>query len=215
MEILYKWSCNPMLGALRKQDCIAVVCQWLLQVFSEQFFVKSVTRTNLKSSNDGRQCDAFLLSHQSSVSIFNFNPLMHNFEKCPSILLRSCGAHTARFIKYVWPLFNNMHEKVYWIAGSFSRSNRPKLFCNEAVLKTFRKMYRKTPVMESLFNKVAILQACNFMKKRVQHRCFPVNITKFLWTPVLQKNFSKFTEKHLQCSFFYKVESWGSHHYII
>ena len=102
-----------MLGALRKQDCIAVVCQWLLQVFSEQFFVKSVTRTNLKTSNDGRQCDAFLLSHQSSVSIFNFNPLMHNFEKCPSILLRSCGAYTARSLKYVWPLFNNMHEKVY------------------------------------------------------------------------------------------------------
>ena len=29
------------------------------------------------------------------------------------------------------------------------------------------------------------LQACNFIKKRLQHRCFPLNITKFLRTPSL------------------------------
>ena len=33
--------------------------------------------------------------------------------------------------------------------------------------------YRKTPVLESLF-----------IKKRTQHRCFPVNIAKFLRTPI-------------------------------
>ena len=26
-------------------------------------------------------------------------------------------------------------------------------------------------------------QACNFLKKRLQHRCFPVKFTKFLGTP--------------------------------
>ena len=31
-------------------------------------------------------------------------------------------------------------------------------------------------MLESLFNKVACLKACNFTKKRLQHRCFPVNI---------------------------------------
>ena len=40
--------------------------------------------------------------------------------------------------------------------------------------------------MESLFNKVAGLlqafKACNFIKKRLQHSCFPVNIAKFLRT---------------------------------
>ena len=30
---------------------------------------------------------------------------------------------------------------------------------------------------KSLFNKVAGLQACNFIEKRLQHRCFPVHIT--------------------------------------
>ena len=39
---------------------------------------------------------------------------------------------------------------------------------------------KETPVLESLFKKIAGLKACNFIKKRRQHRCFPVNIAKFL-----------------------------------
>ena len=34
-------------------------------------------------------------------------------------------------------------------------------------------------MLESLFNKVTGLSACNFIKKRFQHLCFPVNISKF------------------------------------
>ena len=41
---------------------------------------------------------------------------------------------------------------------------------------------RKTPVLESPFNKVAGLKVCNFMIKRLQRRRFPVNIAKFLRT---------------------------------
>ena len=37
-------------------------------------------------------------------------------------------------------------------------------------------------MLESLFNKVAGLQACNYFKKRLEHRCFPLNIAKFLRT---------------------------------
>ena len=33
--------------------------------------------------------------------------------------------------------------------------------------------------MVSFLNKVAILQACNFIKRRLKHRCFTVNIAKF------------------------------------
>ena len=43
-------------------------------------------------------------------------------------------------------------------------------------------IHRKTPVLESIFNKVA----CNFVLKRLQHKCFPVNISKFVKTPILQ-----------------------------
>ena len=37
-------------------------------------------------------------------------------------------------------------------------------------------------MLESLINKVLGLKACNFLKKRLRHRCFPANIVKFLWT---------------------------------
>ena len=37
---------------------------------------------------------------------------------------------------------------------------------------------------ESLFNKVADLRPATLLKKRLWHRCFPVNFANFLRTPV-------------------------------
>ena len=34
-------------------------------------------------------------------------------------------------------------------------------------------------MLEFLFNKVAGLQVCNFIKKRLKHRCFPVKFAKY------------------------------------
>ena len=42
-----------------------------------------------------------------------------------------------------------------------------------------RKFQRKTLLLKSLFNQVAGLQVCNFIKKRLQHRRFPVRSVKF------------------------------------
>ena len=42
--------------------------------------------------------------------------------------------------------------------------------------------HRCFPVLESLFKKVAGLKARKSIKRRLQHRCFPVNIAKFLKT---------------------------------
>ena len=47
----------------------------------------------------------------------------------------------------------------------------------------FSAFHRKTPVLKSLFNRVAGLSACSFIKKRLQNRCFSVEFTKFLRTP--------------------------------
>ena len=41
-------------------------------------------------------------------------------------------------------------------------------------------------MLESLFNNVSDLYACNFIKKRPQHICFPVSIEKFVRTPILK-----------------------------
>ena len=40
--------------------------------------------------------------------------------------------------------------------------------------------------MESLFNKFAGLEVCDFIKKRLQLSSFPLNIAIFLRTPVLR-----------------------------
>ena len=45
-------------------------------------------------------------------------------------------------------------------------------------------------MLESLFNKVAGQKACNFIKKKPQHRCFPVKYAKSLRTLFLLQNTS-------------------------
>ena len=42
-------------------------------------------------------------------------------------------------------------------------------------------------MFDSLFNQVSGLQISNFIKKRFQHKCFSMNITKFLKTLILKK----------------------------
>ena len=46
----------------------------------------------------------------------------------------------------------------------------------------FHKIYKKTPVPESLFIKFAGLRLATLLKERLWHMCFPVNIAKFLTT---------------------------------
>ena len=41
------------------------------------------------------------------------------------------------------------------------------------------KFYRKTSVLEYLFNKAAGLKVCNSIKKRLQHSCLRVKLAKF------------------------------------
>ena len=45
---------------------------------------------------------------------------------------------------------------------------------------------QETPVLELPFNIVPRLEVYNCIKKRLQHRCFLVNIAKFLRTPILK-----------------------------
>ena len=61
-------------------------------------------------------------------------------------------------------------------------------------------------MLKSLLNKVAGPEACSFIKKRLQHRYFPVKFAKFLRTfcsfflmaPVLESFHNKFKSSDLQ-----------------
>ena len=60
------------------------------------------------------------------------------------------------------------------------RSSHWKFSVKEAVHKKLCQFQRKTPALECLFNEVAGLRACSFIKKRLQHRCFTAKLAKFL-----------------------------------
>ena len=44
----------------------------------------------------------------------------------------------------------------------------------------------ETAMLESQFNETTALQACIFIKKELQHRCFPVIIAKILKVTILK-----------------------------
>ena len=66
----------------------------------------------------------------------------------------------------------------------------------------FRNVDRNTAVLEPLFYKVGALKACNFIKKKLQHRCFSVKFSKFSKTFFLQNTPGGYFWKYLMNSFF-------------
>ena len=59
--------------------------------------------------------------------------------------------------------------------------------CKKCVLRNFAKFTEKHLRQSLFFNKVTGLRPVTLLKKRLWHRCFSVNFTKFLRTPFLQK----------------------------
>ena len=70
-----------------------------------------------------------------------------------------------------------------------------QIFCKNAVLKNFAIFTEKQLFWSLFLNRNTGLQYCNFIKKRLQHKCFPVNIAKFLRTPVLNNIFKRLFER--------------------
>ena len=64
-----------------------------------------------------------------------------------------------------------------------SETNR---FCKKGVLKDIAKFTGEQLHQRLFLNKVAGLRPATLFKKRLWHRCFPVNFAKFLRTPFSQ-----------------------------
>ena len=79
----------------------------------------------------------------------------------------------------------------------------------------FRNVHRKTSVLESFCSKYGELKACNFIKKRLQHRCFPVKFAKFLRTPFLQNISGGCSWKYLMNSLFVAFENNEWCHFVV
>ena len=59
-------------------------------------------------------------------------------------------------------------------------------YMQKGVLRNFTKFTGKHLCQSLFFNKVAGPRSATLLKKRLWHRCFPMNLAKFLRTPFLQ-----------------------------
>ena len=87
---------------------------------------------------------------------------------------------------------NIYHQSPYLfnqIPGEFQVQKQPPVVLFKLLKGSY--IHMKISVLKSLFNKFICLQVCNFTKKRLQHRRFPVNIADFKNT---------YFEKHLRAT---------------
>ena len=89
-----------------------------------------------------------------------------------------------------------------WNRTQFYISSHPKVFCKKDVLRNSAKFTEKYLCQSLFFNKVADLKPATLFEKRLWHRCFLVNFTKFLRTPFLQNTSGRLI---LQSLIFYKA----------
>ena len=82
----------------------------------------------------------------------------------------------SRFVKYI------SDEKRMF------RSSHQKCSIKKGVLRNFAKFTGKYLCQSLFFNKIAGLGPATLLKKRLWHRCFPVNFAKFLRTPFLTEH---------------------------
>ena len=68
------------------------------------------------------------------------------------------------------------------------RSSRLEVFCKKGFLKNFTRFTGKHLCQRLFFKKVVCLRLATLLKKRLWHRCFPMNFAKFLKTSFLKEH---------------------------
>ena len=75
-----------------------------------------------------------------------------------------------------------VEEKNYGVEGREKQISPKTIKSNLDILNKFK--WSHFVLSEAAAR--GILKACNFMKKKLHHRCFPMKFTKFLRTPIFQ-----------------------------
>ena len=76
--------------------------------------------------------------------------------------------------------------KDYFLSSYDLQSSHQRCSMKKGVLRNFTKFTGKHLCQSLFFNKVAGLRPATLLTKRLWHRCFPVNLVKFLRTLFLQ-----------------------------
>ena len=96
-------------------------------------------------------------------------------------MLREC--YEDHFIEKFKPELNCpcLRVPIYIYIYKYSQKQPPEAFYKKIVFESFA-IFTRNHQRWSFF----LIKVCNFIKKRLQHRCFPVNIAQFLRTPTLK-----------------------------
>ena len=100
-------------------------------------------------------------------------------------------AVTIYFLRFLLSILNRFHTLIYFYLVSdlyWVQKKPPEVFFKK-VFSAITQYCWKTSFLWSLFNEIVGLQACNYIKNGLQHRCFQQNLQKFTNT---------FFAKHLQ-----------------
>ena len=117
------------------------------------------------------------LSHQN-VKVF--------FSKsgCSNELNSQNGTEKMKMLRSEFPSHQSLpHERKVFRTENYRRSHW-RCSVEKGILKKFTNFTGKH--LKVPFNKVAVLRACNFSKKRLQHRCFPIKFAEVLRTYILK-----------------------------
>ena len=83
-----------------------------------------------------------------------------------------------------WMFFVKAIQKPHWNY----RSSHQRCFSRKYFLRNFAKFTEKHLRQSLFFSKVAGLRPATLLKKRLWHRCFPINFAKFPRTPFLTEH---------------------------
>ena len=77
------------------------------------------------------------------------------------------------------------HERKIFQTDNY-RSHHRRCSVKQVLLKISQISQENTYFGVPFYNKVAVPRACNFIEKRLQHKCFPMKFTKILRTSILK-----------------------------
>ena len=91
-------------------------------------------------------------------------------------------------ILFLYPLKTSKNPMIFWcFQGGKERGRERAVWYGLRKVLIFRSSHRKCSVQKVFLIILQIssgLQVCNFIKTWLQHRCYPVKLSKFVRTPI-------------------------------
>ena len=111
-------------------------------------------------------------------------------EDCFCILLylkEQCTSYhdLLNFYSAIYSFFKNKVGQIIVRKIIGEKQSSRGIICQKGILRNFSKFTGKYLCQGLFFNKAAGLRSATLLKKRLWHRCFLVNLAKFLWIPFI------------------------------